>query len=261
MYGRTRQVWRDIGINVVGGRAHVMKECFRNTRQIIELALNVLLGSAAPPEIRALTRTYADIAYLKERGLVEENGDLIEVRFAERMGEPPRVHPFTSQTDEILWVAQQIVHLVREDGVRREDILVLFRSSNEFDHSRLESLITASMPGIGFVRPFGADQDIDQYIFQPGKLTISSVAGAKGYDAPIVFIVGADRFGTDTKARAAFYVAATRAKLFLYITGVGGRNSLFDEAAMICSKLWGDGRAATVVNPPSQEYHSDPAHA
>jgi superfamily I DNA and RNA helicase len=84
------------------------------------------------------------------------------------------------------------------------------------------------------VRPFGSnDDDKDQYIFQPGKLTISTIAGAKGYDAPIVFIVGTDRFGTDTKARASFYVAATRAKMFLQITGVAGRGSLLEEAAAI----------------------------
>jgi hypothetical protein len=232
LYGRSRPVWREIGINVVGERAQVMKECFRNTRQIVELAFNVLLGSAAPPEVRALTRTYADIAYLKERGLVEENGELIRVRFAERTGDPPRVNQFPNETEEIRWVAQQIARLVCDEGVRREDILVLFSGPTAFDHARLESLIRASTPDLEFVRPFGG-QDVDQFIFQPGKLTISTIAGAKGYDAPIVFIVGTDRFGTDTKARASFYVAATRAKMFLQITGVAGRGSLLEEAAAI----------------------------
>jgi superfamily I DNA and RNA helicase len=243
LYGRSRPVWREIGINVVGERAQVMKECFRNTRPIVELAFNVLLGSAAPPEERALTRTYADIAYLKERGLVEENGDLIEVRFAERRGDPPRVNQFSGENDEMRWVAQQIARLVCDEGVRREDILVLFSGPKVFDHARLESLITASIPDIEFVRPF-AKQDIDQYIFQPGKLTISTVAGAKGYDAPIVFIVGANRFGTDIEGRAAFYVAATRAKMFLQITGVESGNSLLEEAAAISAKLPAFERAA-----------------
>jgi len=238
LYGRARPVWRDIGINVVGERSQVMKECFRNTRPIVELAFNVLLGSAAPAEMRALTRTYADIAYLKERGLVEESADFINVRFAERRGSPPRVNGFANETDEVRWVAQQISRLVCEEGVRREDILILFYRPSTFDHTQLESFVRSSVPDMEFVRPFGENEsDKDQYIFHPGKLTISTVYGAKGYDAPIVFIVGADRFGTDTEGRAAFYVAATRAKMFLQITGVQDRNSLLEEAAAISEKL------------------------
>ncbi|MGH9425516.1 MAG: ATP-binding domain-containing protein, partial [Terriglobia bacterium] len=119
-----------------------------------------------------------------------------------------------------------------------------YRRSN-FDHNQLESLVRASVPDMEFIRPFGEnDDDKDQYILQPGKMTISTVSGAKGYDAPIVFIVGADQFGTDTEGRAGFYVAATRATLLLQVSGVEGRNSLLEEAAEIAEKLQGPERVA-----------------
>jgi superfamily I DNA/RNA helicase len=49
----------------------------------------------------------------------------------------------------------------------------------------------------------------------------STIHSAKGYDAPIVFIMNAQGFGQDPKSRARFYVGATRAQLLLYITGHG----------------------------------------
>jgi superfamily I DNA and RNA helicase len=245
LYGRTRPVWRDVGINVVGERAQVLKECFRNTRQIVELALNVLLGSSASPDMRALTRTFADIAYLKDRSLVEEDGNCVRVRFAEREGEPPHVAAFDDELAEMQWIVRQVSHLVHDEGVRLEDILVIFYRPTAYNHPRLESLLAASLPGLQFVRPHGDNfGDKDCYIFQPGKMTVSTVYGSKGYDAPVVFLVGADRFGTDTEGRAAFYVAATRAMEFLYITGVQGRASLLTEAGEIREKLWRPGRTA-----------------
>ena len=71
-----------------------MLECFRNTRQIVELAFNVLLGTQSLPEQRVQTRTYADINYLKQRGVIEETGDHVRVRFAEREYKRPDMQGF-----------------------------------------------------------------------------------------------------------------------------------------------------------------------
>jgi superfamily I DNA/RNA helicase len=71
-----------------------------------------------------------------------------------------------------------------------------------------------------FLRPFGKSGDRDNYIFRERCLTMSTVHGAKGYDAYIVFLAGVDLFKEDQVGRASFYVGATRAKLTLYITGL-----------------------------------------
>jgi len=57
-------------------------------------------------------------------------------------------------------------------------------------------------------------------LLEEGVLTVSTIASAKGYDAPIVFLLGADQLEGSIHDRAAFYVGATRAKLRLIITGV-----------------------------------------
>jgi len=49
-----------------------MKECFRNTQEIVQLAFNVLLGSASADSGQVQTRTYYNVAELRQAGLVEE---------------------------------------------------------------------------------------------------------------------------------------------------------------------------------------------
>ena len=60
----------------------------------------------------------------------------------------------------------------------------------------------------------------DNYILQRGKITFSTIESAKGYDAPIVFLVGAVLLPTDNRGRAEFYVGATRSRYKLFVSGV-----------------------------------------
>jgi superfamily I DNA and RNA helicase len=239
LYARPRPNWREVGIDVQrGDRARVMKECFRNTREIVELAFNILLGSQAPPNMRIQTRTYADVNYLKQAGLVEEHGDHFRVRFAERTFRKPTIRKFRSRLEEKQWIAAEIIRLVEEEQVRPEDILVLFHRRQDFeDLSNLVKARTANGAIKGFIQPYGQRSDRDNYIFREGHLTISTTHGAKGYDAQIVFVAGADLFGLENEGRASFYVGATRAKMMLYITGLDSPNTLITEAETISTVL------------------------
>jgi superfamily I DNA and RNA helicase len=213
-----------------------MKTCFRNTRQIIEFAFNLLLGTRA--EARVATRTFADLSYLKANSLVVELPDRWQVNFAARTdGEMPEVKLFDTREQEKQWVLSRIKKFIEEEHVRSEDILVIFHDPAEFD-----SLISAALINISsihkVIKPYGRNNpEKDHYIFEEHALTFSTVKAAKGYDCPIVFLVGADLFTADTEGRAAFYVAATRAKLRLYVTGLRGANSLAEEAQTVAEML------------------------
>jgi superfamily I DNA and RNA helicase len=217
-----------------------MRECFRNSKQIVEFAFNVLLGAKAASDIRVQTREYADVAYLKSLGLVEELEDKWKVNFAERSYRPPEVHLFPSRQQEKNWISEQIQWLVDKENVRPEDILVTFQHSGEF--LDLESYIQAKVRGVqGFVKPFGKDSknpDKDSYIFRKGHLTISTTKGAKGYDAPVVFLAGADQFENNREGRASFYVGATRAKMLLFVSGLNSDLSLVQEAHKVQEMLF-----------------------
>lgn len=226
LYGRTRPNWKSLGLNVVGGRSRVMQQCFRNTNEIVTLAFNVLLGMTAPEEIKVKTRRHADINYLKDAGLVEEFPTHIKVNFASRKYMPPIIRALESSEAERKWLVDELEKLIVEESVRPEDILILCASTEAAKLQRAISERITEDNLDGFVLPFsqGNKEDLNRYIFQPKHLTISTIHGSKGYDAHVVFLIGTDNInrhvGQSGDARAAFYVAATRAKNILYISGV-----------------------------------------
>lgn len=239
LYGQPRPVWREIGLNVaVGDRSRVMRHCFRNSRQTVEFAFNVLLGTQAPPDLRVHTRQYADVAYLREHNLITEGADCVRVHFAKRDDVPPMVQTFARRHEEWDWVVEQLVHLVQEEAVRPEDILLLTPkpSAPELDMAYFDKAVRTRLPHVPLY--YAASQEHkDQSLFTPAQLTLSTVFGAKGYDAPVVFVVGTDLFPYTKEGRAAFYVAATRAKMPLYVSGVWRDRSLLGEAAAMRAQL------------------------
>lgn len=215
-----------------------MRQCFRNSRQTVELAFNVLLGTQAPPDLRVHTRQYADIAYLREHNLITEEPDCVRVHFAKRDDVTPLVQTFALRHEEWNWVVDQLVHLIGEEAVRPEDILLVTPkpSAPELDVAYFDKQVRTRLPQV--LLYYAASQDHkDQPLFAPAQLTLSTVFGAKGYDAPVVFVVGADLFPYTKEGRAAFYVAATRAKLSLYVSGVWRDRSLLGEAAAMRAQL------------------------
>jgi superfamily I DNA and RNA helicase len=240
VYAKNRPLWKEMGINVQhGDRSRVMKQCFRNTREVLELGFNVLLGKQAPDGHLARTATFADLKMLRENDLVEESEAFFRVRFTERTGSKPLVIPFASREQEKQWVASEVVRSIVEEGVRPQDIMVLF--DREADFGDLDQLIRRLDQGRvirGFVKPYNRNRaDQDRYILQENHITISTTRGAKGYDAGLVFLVGADLFGRDPVGRASFYIGATRAKLALRVSGVQPGENLMAEALRLSAVL------------------------
>jgi len=237
LYGRPRPNWSRLGIQVAGGRTYVMKTCFRNTKQIIEFAFNVLLGIQA--DTRVMTKGFADVTYLKEYRLVEELPDRWQVNFAERSdGDFPDVALFETREEERRWVVGKVCHLINQESVRPEDILVVFESDHEFA-GLADDICSRSVAVRKVIKPYGRsdNREKDSYIFEEGALTMGTVNSVKGYDCPVVFLVGSDSFPANAKeGRVAFYVAATRAKLHLFVTGLRVPGSLAEEAESV-SKL------------------------
>jgi superfamily I DNA and RNA helicase len=232
LYARKRPVWKDLGIDVQrGDRSRVMKECFRNTTEIVELAFNVLLGTASVDPAKVQTRAFSNVAELKQAGLVEEVAGYYLVKFTERRFDKPVVKEFRSREEERNWISMEVFRLITEEQVRPEHILILCPTIEEC--KQLQSVMSSNMgqtPQVkGFRRPY-VDEEKDEFIFQDGHLTISTTNSAKGYDAQIVLMAATDRISTEPDGRASFYVSATRAKLLLYITGLNVIGTLLQEA-------------------------------
>lgn len=238
VYGRKRPNWVNAGINITPDRVRVMKTCYRNTKQIINLAYNVLLGSCADENKRVKTRMYSDINYLKRFGLVDDYGDWVRVNFAVRNGPAPVLKKFDTEEIELNWVVESVKKLIKEESVRPEDILILTYRNKYCE--RMSEKLKKGIPEIKKIINAYKKEEKDTYIFEKNAITISTIHGAKGYEAPIVFFIALDDFIADcsrgdeeekkyqyeSECRALFYVGATRAKYQLYLSGVDDHPNL-----------------------------------
>ena len=229
LYARPRPTWSDLGINVVG-RTSVMTTCYRNSRQIVEPAFNVLNGSYAKTRAAGAIAAFADRQTLRSRGLIEEldSDPRVRVRFTDRdTGAAIRVTRQPSPAAETDYLVDRIRHLLIEQQVRPHDLLVL--APNKYVIERVAArLVNLDLPDIGY-RIASAEHHKDQLVAVTGFFSLCTVHSAKGYDAPVVIVAAADRFRTDTKARAAFYVACTRAQQYLEVTTASSTAPLVDE--------------------------------
>lgn len=213
LYGRPRPNWHSLGVNVVG-RSHVMSECFRNTRQIVQAAFNVLYGSFAADGSQLPTRSFGDIATLQEKELLRQERGVWRVRFARREGLPPRCTVVPGRQRQAAAIIDRLRWLIEDQQVRPEDIHVLAYYRNQLE--TLEQAISAArLPSVEGIHL--ATLRKDALLHQRGWLSLSTVASAKGYDAYCVLLAGADEFPIDVQGRASFYVACTRAIEYLEV--------------------------------------------
>lgn len=239
IYGVPTPVWSKLGINVVG-RTVFLDQCLRNTTQTLSFAFNILVGSFASEGVRVTTRRFADVESLKERGLIEDAEGRFSINFSPRNGPLPLVQEYDNRLAEVTGVVEAVRSLVANHKVVPSDILILYNSHHQF-----ADLLTAKLGAVlggedrfRFVDS-AHNENKNSPLIDEGVLTISTIASAKGYDAPIVFVLGADQLKGDTGDRALFYVACTRAKYYLSVSGVrrSGELSLLDESIIAAGSL------------------------
>lgn len=224
LYGRQRPTWSDLGLEL-RGRSVVMDECFRNTRQIVEPAFNLLLGVHADDPQSVKTRSFADTQTLKEKGLIEFRDRHIVVHFSNREGQPVALTSNDTERDEETRVANLCSKLIEEDGLLPQDILVL--TSKRHRATEIATAISEKLGEDQVLRPY-EETEKDGLAIQSGKISVSTVASAKGYDAPFVIVASLNEFSEDVSGRASLYVACTRAREWLAMYTVGNTDLVLE---------------------------------
>lgn len=232
LYGRNRPTWERIGIKVTG-RSTVMSNCFRNTCEIIETAFNVLVGSFCTRMDRSLN-AFADVHYLeKEKNLISREGEYWRVNFATKNYKWPTVKLFSSRKEEMENIRKTIEFFVHHERVNVSDILVLGPSQQHLDEFS-DYLINES--SIQTHKAY-AEYNKDKHIFNQGKLTVSTIHSAKGYDSFVAIILSANEFSDlSLDHRATFYVGCTRARELLIVSGYAN-SGMFREFSTALSCL------------------------
>jgi len=230
LFGRRRPNWHSIGLNVRGGRAHIMTECFRNTKHIVQAAFNVLYGSFATDAVSTPTWDFGDISTMTEKGLIDAEGGVWKINFAKRIGRKPTVSIAASRTQETAQILTRLRWLLEEQQVRPEDVLLL-----SFTQRRIEELADAirdaKIPAVSGLHV--AFKERDERLGQRGRLTLSTAASAKGYDAYCVLLASANEFKDDVMGRASFYVGCTRAIEYLEVFGYQRKGLLTEMEASV----------------------------
>lgn len=223
------------------GRTRVLKETFRATKDILDVAFNVVLdplrqhGTGDPG-----MREYMKVSELAREGLVllpeETLEGLFRVQSTERGGVLPQARQFASTNGEARWVAGEVARLIREEGVAPGDILVV---APVMPATFTDALGRAGVRAEAYGGKGGRDV-ADFRVSGVDHVRATTVFSCKGHECPVVFFCGLEALDNiegwmsgarqrnarenERIRRAMFYVGATRAMKRQYLTGVrGGR--------------------------------------
>ncbi|MCE9552286.1 MAG: AAA family ATPase [Planctomycetes bacterium] len=215
IYGRGTPRWSEFGLDM-RGRSTIMKESFRSTRPITELAVNVL-HRLAPPE------TSPDHSELLSLGLIEKTDrqgkEWLKVRFNQVHGPKPLFRKYKSEKEELLAIAEQLTRLITDERVSPEDICIIYNGNSVV--TLLESELAPKMKQIGVELSVQVNRPYER---MPNTLLVTTAHSYKGYDSEVVVIPFVDRFvAKDNQILAVpLYVAMTRARSLLAMFSSGG---------------------------------------
>lgn len=218
------------------GRVRVLREAFRSTREVLDLAFNCVLDPHAVHGVRDPgMKQFMKSKELLDHGLLatpEASLDgLYHVAYTERTGLPPHVASFDDELSELRWLGSEIKRLISVEGVAPKDILVVKMTR---PRTIADALTRAGVKAVAF----GGDGEpteafpVRDFPF----VRVTTIASCKGHEAPIVFLAGVGELddlswfrrtgegdltdrGLERRSRAYFYVGATRALYRQYISG------------------------------------------
>ncbi|WP_437193302.1 AAA domain-containing protein [Planctomicrobium sp. SH527] len=212
IYGRRTPKWSEFGLDM-RGRSTIMKESFRSTTPITELAVNVL-HRLTPADQRQ------DQNELLGMGLIEKskrNGEeWLRVRFNQTDGPKPIFHAFGKRSDEIEAIAGHLKHLIQKEGISPTDICLIYNGKSIVQ--QLESQLGPKLKEIGVELSVQTNRSFEQ---QDNTLVVTTSHSFKGYEAEVIMIPGVDQYITGEGQILAnnLYVAITRARSLLAIYG------------------------------------------
>ncbi len=215
IYGRKTPKWSEFGLDM-RGRSTIMRESFRSTRPITELAVNVLHRLMPPGELQ-------DQNELLDLGLVEQcerNGiEWLRVRYNQIDGPKPILRTFDNRAAEFDSIASHLIHLIQKEGISPSDICVIYNGRAVVQ--RLETMLGPRMAEIGVELSVQTNRGFQR---QENTLVVTTSHSYKGYESEVVLIPSVDQFVTgegEILARG-LYVAMTRARSLLAIYGMPG---------------------------------------
>ena len=213
IYGRKIPTWSDLGIDM-RGRSVILRESFRGTRPIAELAVNVFQRLTTP-------RHRQDQAELVELGLLEKTkrrGEpWLRVLFNEIDGPQPIYHTFETRQHEFDALAGHLKHLIQKEQISPSDICLIYNGKSVVQ--LIESKLKPKLAEMGVELSVQTNRTFQRHA---NTLVATTSHSYKGYESEVIMIPCVDQFVTgDGQVLAEnLYVAMTRARSLLAIYGI-----------------------------------------
>lgn len=210
----------------------ILGTCYRNPGPVLSAAHALGFGIYRNPMIQMFD--YAGL--WEEIGYKVKDGELYEgkyVSLARTNSSSPcllsghnssdeliKFIKFNNKHDEYTWVANEIIKNIREEEILPSDIVVIHpnvrKMKGEVGMIRnllFQSEINSSIAGI--------TGSPDEFIYDD-QVTFTSIYRAKGNEASMVYVIGAEYCNTEyelSKKRNILFTAMTRTKAWLRVTG------------------------------------------
>lgn len=246
IYGRGTPKWSEFGLDM-RGRSTIMKESFRSTTPITELAVNVLHRLSPIGE-------YQDLKELLSLGLIErterKGEQWLKVRFNQVEGPKPVFRSFGSRQTELQTIARDLKRLIVDESVSPADICLIYNGRTTVEQLQLH--LAPAMAEVGVELSVQKNRSFER---QPNTLLVTTSHSFKGYDAEVVMIPCADQYTTQENEvlAANLYVAMTRARSLLAIYATTGGNT---AAQQLISSI--EDCVSTLRDPPVIEKDESP---
>ncbi len=247
IYGRKTPKWSEFGLDL-RGRSTIMRESFRSTQPITELAVNLLHRLSPATDLH-------DHKELTSLSLIERsvrgNEEWLRVRFNQVQGPKPFLKKFDSRDAEMTALGNHIAHLITKEGVSPSDICLIYNGRSVV--RLLESKLAPRLADLDVELSVQTNRPFERH---PNTLLVTTSHSYKGYDAEVVLIPCADQYTTqDGQVLSAnLYVAMTRARSLL---GIYSLNSSDSAARKLNEAL--DCCMAALNSPPLIESEGDEA--
>jgi len=212
IYGRKTPTWSEFGLDM-RGRSTILRESFRSTKPITELAVNVLYR-LTPDEQRKHSSEWFKLGLLEssQRGASQ----WLRVRYSQVNGPRPILRSFRDRRDEMAAIASDLKKLIQVEGISPSDICLIYTGKLAVQTLQRELAPELSQWGVELSvqtnRPFQR---------QENTLVVTTSHSYKGYESEVVMIPCVDQFvtGSGTILANSLYVAMTRARSLLAIYG------------------------------------------
>lgn len=212
IYGTKTPKWSDFGLKM-RGRSTIMRESFRSTVPITELAVNALSRLSSVDQRH-------DQQELISLGLLERtmrnDQEWLKVCFNQVDGPKPIYHCESDRDAEMNRLAGHLKSLIQQEGISPTDICLIFNGKGrQILDSKLRPML----------KDFDVELSIQQnrpFERQSNTLVATTPHSYKGYESEVVMIPCVDHFvASEGKILAnCLYVAMTRARSMLAIYGI-----------------------------------------